>query len=137
MFRKIMIISFILYRIINYSNLISMAHSEGQLEFPENFYTYKCLYNSANDFALMIANLRAELAKAKQEEIWGFKEPPQTRNAPPIRDSHILYKMDNADRPETPLTQENSWEFRVGKRYLCDMNNANKAAEKYFSAAST
>ena len=84
---------------------------EDQPKFPENFYTYKSLYSSASDFALMATEKQVELAEAQEDKIWGFREPPVPRKAPAVDNSHQLFHM------------KGDWDYRKGTRYLCDMNH--------------
>lgn len=92
--------------------ILMIAGLKSQPQYPENFYTYRYLFHSANDFMLMFTNLQIELAKAQDEKVWGFKEPPTIMNAPPVDDPHKLFEWRGGD-----------WWYRKGYRYFCDLDN--------------
>lgn len=107
MFRKLVIISFVLCSVIINNIPFNIAQSEEQPKFPENYYTYKSLYNSAKNFDLMAVDLKTQLAEAEQERVWGLKDPPTPWASPSIENSHYIFQRSGSKMERALLDLNN------------------------------
>ena len=73
------------------------------IPFPENYYTYKSLYHTANEFKMIADELLIQMKVAQEDEGWGFRATPEAWNAPGVKDykDWLLHRADYGEGTNT------------------------------------
>ncbi|MCK5146353.1 hypothetical protein KAR48_06325 [bacterium] len=94
------------------------------IEFPENFYTYKNMYYRASDLKQIADDLQIQILEAQKDKIWGFQsvepwEPPGVNSGQDVLESweltlgqvgRSLFDINNDNRPDYVVADESSWD---------------------------